>query len=96
MTCISHVDKKPDIDIQLNEVVAPKNENGDYGSKDYLCKLQLSVAPLESQFIMAFHFCSCYDSKTDTGNKTKHQYIKEAFISNIPKKKPGSGAINMT
>ena len=34
---------------------------------------------------MVSHFISSCDGKTDSRNQTKHQYIQEAFVSNIAK-----------
>ena len=44
------MNEKPDIDIELNEVVIPKNKQGIYGSKDYLYNLKLFTAHLDPNF----------------------------------------------
>ena len=67
------MNEKSDIDIGLNEVVVPKNKQVSCGSKDYLCNLKLSKAPLEFKFGVAFHFVSNCNGETDRGNQTKHQ-----------------------
>ena len=77
------MDEKSDIDQGLNEIVVPKNKQGSYGSKDYLCNLELSNASLDPMFGVTSHFISSHDGKTDSGNQTKYQYIQEAFSTNI-------------
>ena len=79
---ISHEDEKQDVDIELNKGFAPKIEKGYYGPKDYLCNLELSTAPLNSNFVMTSFHVSSHDGRTDSQKKTKHQYIQDAFIRN--------------
>ena len=49
------MDEKSDIDIGLNKIVVPKNEQGSYGSKDYLNSLNLSEALVVLKFYVASH-----------------------------------------
>ena len=65
------MDEISDIDIELNEVIVPKNKWGFYGSKDYLCNLELVTAPLDPKFGVVFHFISSHDDKTNSGYQTK-------------------------
>ena len=53
MNFFSCLDEKSDIDIELNKVVFPKNQQDSYGSHDILCNLELSTAPLEHKFGVA-------------------------------------------
>ena len=41
---------KSDFKIGLNKVVIPKNKQGFSGSRNYLCNLGLSTAPLDFKF----------------------------------------------
>ena len=66
MNFFSYKDEKSDIDINLNEVIVPKSKQGSYGSRDYLCNLELSTAPLEPKFGVASHFTSIHDGETDS------------------------------
>ena len=65
----------------FNEVIVPKNEKDSYGSKGYLCSLELSTAPLEPKFGVASHFMSSHNDDTDSRNQIKHQYIQEALLA---------------
>ena len=42
VTFFFHLNRKSDIDIELNTVVVPKNKQGVHESKDYLCNLKIS------------------------------------------------------
>ena len=79
------MDDKTDITIDLNKVVVPKFKQGVYGSKDCLHNLELSAALIDPKFGVTSHFISSHDDRTDIGNQTKHQYIKEVFVNEIAK-----------
>ena len=45
------MDEKSDIRRELNEVDVPNNKQDFYGSKNYLCNLELSTASLIPHFV---------------------------------------------
>ena len=71
--------------VRFNKSVVPINKQGDYELDGYLCNLELSVAPLDPKFGLVSHFVSNHYGNTDAGNKTKQQYIQEAFVSIVNK-----------
>ena len=72
------MNEKSIIDVRLN-VAVPKRKQEPNGSKSYLHSQELSTAPLHPKFGVTSHFMSNCIIKTNSGNQTKHQFIKNVF-----------------